>query len=141
MQFWGPSARFICKNTTFLLSKLFSRMKLKFWLFWGPQEPYGAFREQNSHKMDNCQYIEQGKVSFGHILPIFWNGKEKKAIFSLKHKNSQGGSLRPPPMRQRRRPTRMRNRVNSWSNISYNVTCSNNLIWIVIFITNIFWTF
>ena len=31
------SARFICKNTTFLLNKLFSRMNFKIWLFLGPQ--------------------------------------------------------------------------------------------------------
>ena len=35
LHFWVLSARFICKNTTFLLNKLFSRMNLKFWLFLG----------------------------------------------------------------------------------------------------------
>ena len=59
---------FLCKNITFLLNKLCSKIKLTFLPFLGAS---GAFRDQKSHKMHNCQYIELGMVSFCHILLIF----------------------------------------------------------------------
>ena len=116
LQFWVPSARFICKNTTFQKNTFSLGWSWNFDLFWGPREPYGAFRDQNSHKMQNFQYIKLGMVLFCHILLIFWYGKEKTAIFLLKPKKFQGGSLRPPPVGQGRYRTPVGNRVKNAKN-------------------------
>ena len=57
LQFWVPSARFICKNTTFQKNTFSLGWSWNFDLFWGPQEPYGSFRYQNSRNMYNYDII------------------------------------------------------------------------------------
>ena len=57
LQFWVPNARFICKNTTFQKNTFSLGWSWNFDLFWGPQEPYGSFRYQNSHNMYNYDII------------------------------------------------------------------------------------
>jgi len=42
--FFGPKTKkrvILCKNTTFFLNKFFSRMKLKFWLFFDGDDDFG----------------------------------------------------------------------------------------------------
>ena len=73
---WVLSARFICKNTTFLLNKFFSRMKLKFWLFGGPQNIL-----QNWFLL---YLIETVRVKSREKGKQFWNPHEKCHIWPSK---------------------------------------------------------
>ena len=91
MQFWVASARFKCKNTTFLLNKLFSRMKLKIWLFWGLRRPQKPSEPKTHIKCTIFNIVSWERSHFATFYLYFYMVKKKLPFSHWNIKIPRGG--------------------------------------------------